>query len=129
MFNQYSQPPEISGLHHIAVDVSDLQAAIDFYRNILGLAELPTPDDVKDSGILWFDLKNGRALHLVENKELSHTGKAHFAITVEDIEVWRQFLAEKNVEIFSPLLNLYNAERFFLRDPSGNRVELVKWLD
>jgi catechol 2,3-dioxygenase-like lactoylglutathione lyase family enzyme len=129
MSKQYSHTPKINGLNHITIEVSDLQVAIDFYCNILGLTELPTPDAVKDYGIIWFDLNDGRALHLVQNKGVSQTGKAHFAITVENIEAWRKFLEGKNVEIFSPMFKLYNAERFFLKDPSGNRIELIKWID
>lgn len=129
MSDQHSNPPKKSGLDHVTVDVNDLHSAIDFYRNILGLTELQIPDTIKDSGIRWFDLKNGQALHLVENKRETSADNAHFAITVEDIEAWRTYLKGISVEIVPAKIKLYNAERFFIRDPSGNRVEIVKWLE
>jgi len=129
MYDQQSHSPEISGLNHAAIEVNDLQAAIYFYREVMGLVQLPMPAAVKGIGIRWFDLKNGQALHLVENRKASSPNKAHFAIAVKDIEPWRTYLKRIGIEIIPPKVKLYNAERFFLRDPSGNRVELVKWLD
>jgi catechol 2,3-dioxygenase-like lactoylglutathione lyase family enzyme len=129
MSEQHLHPPKINVLNHIAIEVNDIQKALAFYLNILGLTELTTPGDVKESGIRWINLGNGQALHLVENREATSANIAHFAITVDDIEVWRTYLTSKDVEIFSPKIKLYNAERFFLKDPSGNRLELVKWLD
>ena len=129
MSEQQLHPPQINILNHIAIEVNDIHKALAFYLEILGLNELETPIDVKESGIRWIDLRNGQALHLVENREATSANIAHFAITVDDVEVWRTYLGGRGVEIFSPKIKLYNAERFFLKDPSGNRIELVKWLD
>jgi catechol 2,3-dioxygenase-like lactoylglutathione lyase family enzyme len=129
MSEQQLHPPQINVLNHIAIEVNDIHKALSFYLDALGLTELATPEDVKESGIRWIDLRNGQALHLVENREASAANIAHFAITVDDVEAWRTYLKGKGVEIFSPKIQLYNAERFFLKDPAGNRIELVKWLD
>ena len=129
MSEQKLHPPQINVLNHIAIEVNDIPDALAFYLDVLGLTELSTPDDVKESGIRWIDLKNGQALHLVENRDATSANIAHFAITVDDVEVWRTYLNGRGVELFSPKIELYNAERFFLKDPSGNRLELVKWLD
>ena len=129
MSGQHLHPPQLEVLNHIAIEVNDIDDALAFYLDILGLTELPTPADVKESGIRWIDLSNKQALHLVENRDASSANIAHFAITVDDVEVWRTYLNDRGVEIFSPKLQLYNAKRFFLKDPSGNRIELVKWLD
>ncbi len=129
MSEQHLRPPPINVLNHVAIEVNDIQEALFFYLDVLGLTELTTPADVKESGIRWIDLTNGQALHLVENRVKTSTNIAHFAITVDDVEEWRTYLKDRGVEIFSPKIKLYNAERFFLKDPSGNRIELVKWLD
>lgn len=129
MNNKNSHPPKISSLNHIAVEVNDINDALDFYLGVMGLKELPTPDSVKESGFRWIDLNNGHALHLVDNKEASPPGTAHFAIAVEDVDAWREYLSGRGVEILSPKINVYNARRFFFKDPFGNRIELVKWQD
>ena len=129
MPEQHLHPPQINVLNHIAIEVSDIHEALAFYLDVLGLKELKTPIDVKSSGIRWIDLRNGQALHLVENREASAADIAHFAITVDDVDAWRTYLKGRGVEIFSPKVRLYNAERFFFKDPAGNRIELVKWLD
>ena len=129
MNNKESHPPKISSLNHVAIEVKDMNDALDFYLGALGLTELPTPASVKESGFRWIDLRNGQALHLVENKDASPPGTAHFAIAVEDVEGWRTYLTERGVEILAPKVNVYNAERFFFKDPFGNRIEFVKWQD
>ena len=121
--------PGIESLHHVAITVHDLSAAVAFYSEILGLAELEAPAAALENGIRWFDLGNGRALHLVRTDEAVSGGRAHFAITVDDIKGWRAFVEERGIEVQAPRLELYGAERFFMRDPSGNLLELVKWLD
>jgi catechol-2,3-dioxygenase len=129
MSEQCLNAPQLKILNHIAIEVKNIQEALVFYIDVLGLSEMITPADIKESGIRWIDLGNGQALHLVENREATAASIAHFAITVEDVESWRTYLDNRGVETFSPKIKLYNAERFFLKDPTGNRIELVKWLD
>lgn len=119
---------KINRLDHIAIEVKNLKHAIQFYVELLGIEELPTPDAIKQNGIQWLNLYNKTALHLVENKTATPPKTAHIAINVDDLQSWQEFLTEHGIETQQPKFDLYDAERFFFFDPSGNRIEFVKWL-
>ena len=121
--------PTPGTLDHIAIEVGHIEEAVRFYTRVLNLKELPTQEDVKTQNIRWLDLGKGRALHLVESDTGTPALTAHFAISVDDIDAWRAHVDATGTEITPPKIDLTNAERFFIRDPSGNRIELVQWLD
>ena len=125
----HNQPPPIVGLHHVAIHVNDLEEAATFYTEVIGLKEINAPSNAKSNRIRWFDVGDGKALHMMEAPVNIPENRAHFAITVEDIDGWRSYLESKGVEVHGPRVEVYSAERVFMRDPSGNLFELVKWLD
>jgi catechol 2,3-dioxygenase-like lactoylglutathione lyase family enzyme len=129
MLNNSIHRPPLDGFNHLAIEVNDLEEAIHFYCEILGLVPLTMPPQVKESGIFWLKLDAKHALHLVENRESTAAQTAHFALTVADVVKWRDYMQNAGIETTPPKVEVYNAERFFIRDPSGNRIELVKWLD
>ncbi len=123
-----SSRPEIAAFDHIAIEVRDLEAATDFYGRILGLSELSAPSAAVAQGIRWFALPEGKMLHLVHNPEAHSARVGHVALRVHDVEAWRQYLADAGIDDEPPTVQLYGAiERIFVRDPSGNRLELLKW--
>jgi len=120
--------PTIGRLNHVAIEVADLPSALYFYQDILGLNQLPMPEGLKEKGIYWIDLGQSLALHLIEKPDSIPGTKAHLAITVDDLTAWRQYLEWRGVNYVPPRIMIYKAERIFITDPSGNRIELVKWL-
>ena len=119
---------KIKGLHHVAIHVRELDSAKEFYEDIFGLAPTKTPDNARENGIAWYELPDGRQLHLFERKESTETGRAHFALEVEDLDSWQKLLRDKEIATEEPTVDLYKAKRIFIRDPSGNLFELVEWL-
>jgi len=122
------QLPKITTLHHVALVVDDLEQASEFYRSVLGLKEIPPPSGVSESGIRWFDLGEDRALHLIQDDLKRQHTRAHFALAVEDVDGWRSRFERLGIPTVAPKVTLYSADRVFVRDPSGNLLELVKWL-
>ena len=120
--------PKVGPVDHIAIEVTDLAVSLEFYQGILGLSEQPMPYGVKEKGICWLDLGNGLALHLVEKPEARPGKTAHLAIHVEDVRQWHDYLNQCGVSVHSAQVAIYTAERIFCTDPSGNRIEFVKWL-
>ena len=57
---------ELETLHHVAVSVSDLARAKDFYANVLGLTEIPRPAFPFDGA--WFRVGD-RELHLIVSRD------------------------------------------------------------
>ena len=125
---EVSRIPRIKALDHVTVEVTDLEQAMNFYTGVMGLFSLTMPHELTDKDVRWLDLGGGRALHLVENPEARPGQTAHIALEVSDLEQWKDHLKSKNIKIYPPKMGLYRAERLFLFDPSGNRIELVRWL-
>ncbi len=121
--------PKPGTLDHIAVDVKNLEEALQFYTGVLGLKERGTPDNVKAQGVLWLQWTDGTVFHLVQSEDMSQPILGHLAISVEDADAWREQIIATGTEIERPKVQVYNANRFFFRDPSGNRIEFVQWLD
>ncbi len=114
---------KLGKLHHIALSVIDLTNAQLFYKNVFGLSPAGAPNETS----VWYDLPGGCQLHLVERDMEMVRTRDHFALEVADLDAWRQSLSAKGIELEESKVALYNAKRFFLRDPSGNMIELVQW--
>ncbi len=119
--------PEILKLDHVAIHVNDLEQACQFYEEILGWTPSEAAAEVRERGIVWYDLPDQRQVHLFRTDDPLPINRAHFALLVNEVSAWREYLLKSGVEIVEPSVTLYNAERFFVRDPSGNLVEFVKW--
>jgi catechol 2,3-dioxygenase-like lactoylglutathione lyase family enzyme len=122
-----TQRPTISKLDHIAVHVNKLEEARRFYENVLGWAPSNKAGDLISRGIIWYDLPDGRQIHLFATDTELPVNRAHFALNVEDVSGWRVYLTDLGIAFVEPSVQLYNAERLFVRDPSGNLIEFVKW--
>lgn len=108
------------GVHHVSINVEDVDAALDFYTGVLGLTVRPDRPDFGFPGA-WLDA-GGQQLHLIGGKTPAAVGQ-HFAIQVEDLAATIAELRERGVTVSdaSPVASSLQA---FLNDPSGNQVEL-----
>ena len=122
----------ITGLDHVnlLIDASDdaLARAGAFYQDLLGLEPLERPADT-DSGRpgAWYQC-GVQQLHLTTEKDASvvnTTSRRHPAFRVADLEALRERLQKAGLEIIAG--NRFpGQERFFVRDPWGNRLEFVE---
>lgn len=120
--------PKFFGLDHITIEVNNLNKALHFYKKILGLDEVRTPEEVKSKGIRWLSFTENQALHLIEISDMREPSSAHMALIVDDIESWKKYLTKHHIEMQPPKFDIYNAKRFFIKDPFGNRIEFLKRL-
>ncbi|GAA2786569.1 VOC family protein [Saccharopolyspora taberi] len=107
-------------IHHVSLMVADLDDALDFYVNGLGLRPRI---DRPDSGVrgAWLDLGD-RQLHLIEGDPPPAAGQ-HFALRVSDLDAARNLLRDRGIAVGEPT-RVGRARQAFLRDPSGNAIEL-----
>lgn len=107
-------------VHHVALNVADLDEALAFYTGRLGLERR---DDRPDLGFpgAWLDA-GGEQLHLIEAEVPPARGQ-HFAVRVEDIAAAIAELRAAGVEVTDPI-PIGTALQAFLHDPSGNQIEL-----
>ena len=78
---------EIQGIHHVSLTASDLDRSRRFYREVLGLEEIPRPDFPFRGA--WFQLGLHQQLHLIVHADATFRGQKgldgrdlHFAVRV-----------------------------------------------
>jgi glyoxylase I family protein len=108
-----------SGVHHVAICVSDAEAGLAFYRDVLGMEQLPRPDLGPGH---WLDA-GGQQVHLMQSDQPVPAAN-HFAIRVDDIDSAVEDLRAHGVEVHRSGLIPGAGHQAFLHDPFGNFLEL-----
>lgn len=108
------------GVHHVSLNVDDVEAALAFYVDDLGLTVRADRPDF-DFGGAWLDV-GGQQVHLIEGAVPTQRGQ-HFALEVADIDAAVAELRARGLTVTDPV-SVGRARQAFLDDPSGNRVEL-----
>ncbi|MGI9436341.1 MAG: VOC family protein [Geminicoccaceae bacterium] len=104
--------PRAVGINHIALEVGDIDEALDFYGRFLdftlrGKAETMAFIDLGDQFIA-----------LIKGRKQPGDDHRHFGLVVDDKETVRHILQDMGIEFVS--------ERFLdFYDPWGNRIEIV----
>ena len=143
----------IRAIRHVGVVVADLEAALGFYRDLLGLEVQRLMDESGAYIDTMLALDNVRVttvkmgvpggpalLELLRfeshrrdppsSRELCNPGPSHIALEVEDLHATWRTLAEAGVVFNAPpqLAPDGGARVTFCLDPEGNPVELVQLL-
>lgn len=111
-------------LNHIqiCIPVGKEMEARRFYKDILGLEEIPKPKELIPNGGLWYQVADIQ-FHIGTENEINKS-KHHPAFEVEDLTEARKFLERNNVKIKEEI-QIPGQERFSFFDPFGNRIELL----
>jgi catechol 2,3-dioxygenase-like lactoylglutathione lyase family enzyme len=114
----------ITQIDHVSVIITEVERSRRFYRDLLGLKEIPKPRTF-DFVALWFDLGNMH-IHLLQKDKADSISARHFALRVADAQAARAYFRERGVPINETTL-IPGADRFFIHDPDGNRIEIIQW--
>lgn len=115
-------------VNHVNVTVpAALEAAAKhFYRDVLGLPEIPKPAGTRQNMGAWYDL-GGPQLHLsIEDGAENKLSDRHVCYQVADIAVAKVQFETAAVEIISDPRPPKGYTRFFVRDPGGNLIEITQ---
>ena len=134
--------------NHVGVSVTNLEASMDFYREMLGLSQLMdiVPFDGPDiEAIMDLPGATGRMcmigngtlnLELFEfdrsqprnaDYPVSDGGYTHFGVEVDDIDRTYEKLQSAGVRIHSPIIMFEGGMRAaYCRDPDGNVFEIMQ---
>jgi extradiol dioxygenase family protein len=104
------------GINHVALEVGDLDAALDLYGRLFGF-ELRG----RVPGMAFIDLGD-QFVALSEGRSQPPDAHRHVGLVVEDKEALRAALAEAGEEVNA-------AGNLRMRDPSGNQIEIVDYRD
>jgi catechol 2,3-dioxygenase-like lactoylglutathione lyase family enzyme len=96
-----------------------------FYRDTLGLEELPKPELMQASGGVWFRLGD-HELHIGIEDPFQPARKAHPGLRVDRAQI--DALAERLRDAGAPVdwdERYPGRRRFYTADPFGNRIEIA----
>ena len=112
-------------VHHINLMVDDLAQAVEFYGTALGLATIPTPD--MGFPAQFFRINELQEIHVNELADTTPE-RAHFCLRVDDFTgqfVRMKALGAIEVKTWGKVRRLPSGVmQMFVRDPSGNLIEL-----
>ena len=112
-------------LNHVALHVEDVERSVAFYRNVLGLEEIPRP--AFDFPGAWLRLGDDQELHLIAGRQQEpqvRSGANHFALMVEDMDVAEKVLEERGAEVSARRTRPDGAFQIYLEDPDGHTIEI-----
>jgi catechol 2,3-dioxygenase-like lactoylglutathione lyase family enzyme len=115
-----------SRLDHVqlAMPTGEEETARAFYRDLLGMEELPKPPELVSRGGCWFG--SGEAqIHLGVERDFRPAKKAHPALRCHDYEGLTEKLGAAGIELIADD-NLAGVARCYIHDPFGNRMELIR---
>ncbi len=115
--------PELQGLAHFSIPVSDVAASRDFYENIVGCKHLfSTPPGTMCIILCQHEAPINPVLD-------DHNGVHHsFMLKSEDFDAALEHLRANNVEIFfeeDRQGGVVNGPRCYFRDPDGTVLEYI----
>ena len=114
------------GLHHVqlAMPEGEEAAATHFYQDVLGLDRIEKPAQLAPRGGVWF--RSGELeVHLGVEEGFRPAVKAHPEFLVRDLDSVRRRLDEGGYKVVDTV-QLDGYERFYVRDPFGNRLEMIE---
>ena len=112
----------LKAVNHLTYNVTDKERALQFWRDTLGVKEIPSQVDAPH--IIWLQLPSGTMVHLVENPDAPSAPSHHGAFEVDDIEASAKSLEAKGLAT-TPIATRNDGQRnFFVEDPDGNRIEI-----
>jgi catechol 2,3-dioxygenase-like lactoylglutathione lyase family enzyme len=97
--------------------------AREFYRDLLGMMEIPKPAELAKRGGCWF--KSGEVqVHLGVENDFRPAKKAHPAFLCRDYTTCVARLSHAGVELVE-VDDIPGVRRSHIHDPFGSRIELI----
>lgn len=120
---------EFISIDHIqlAAPPASEEAAREFFGEVLGLEELPKPEELAKRGGVWF-LMGDKQIHIGIQKDFVPAKKAHPAFEIKNLGHLKSRIEDYDIETIDDEA-LEGADRFYVHDPFGNRLEFLEWRD
>lgn len=98
-----------------------------FYKDVLGLEEIPKPGYTPARGGAWYR-RGSIEIHLSVEDDVSDNSKSrrHICYMVPDVAVAEQRMRDEGVEIIADQRPVAGWTRFYAHDPGGNLIEIAQ---
>ena len=116
----------VEGFHHVqlAMPPGGEPDAEAFYAGVLAFEAVPKPDHLVARGGRWF--RAGTTdLHLGVEEGFRASSKAHPALRIRGLHALRVRVESAGIAVEDDT-QLDGHERWYVRDPFGNRLELIE---
>ena len=122
------RPAATMGMHHVALNVRDLEVCEYFYVQLLGMTVEWRPDE---DNVYLTSGNDNLALHRVTDDGPATAGQRldHIGFIMrkpDDVDQWYEFLKYHNVPMRTePKTHRDGARSFYCLDPDGNTVQMI----
>jgi len=113
------RPARLIGINHVALEVGDVDAALEFYGSLF---EFELRGRVP--GVAFLDMGD-QFLAVSEGRTQPRDDDRHFGLVVDDGAQVRSALAEEGVDV----IESGGGSGFDFYDPWGNRIQVVEYGD
>jgi lactoylglutathione lyase len=111
-----TEGPRLVGINHVALEVGDVEAAVEFYGAIFELRAVE-----HEPGMAFIDMGD-QFLALRQGRSQAPDQARHFGLVVDDKPTVRAALKARGIEILP-------GRRLDFFDPWGNLIEVVDYRD
>ncbi len=110
----------LKGIHHVSINVKNVDDAVAFYTGVLGMELLPRPD----LGFPGAWMRSGdQEVHLLGIKSTEPPKEQHFAFEVANLDHVITTVRDAGFRCSEPREIPTVCRQAFTHDPSGNMVE------
>ena len=117
---------ELHKLEHININVSNLDASVKFYENVLGMKQGERPN-FKSKGA-WLYLGDTAVIHLTHGRCEAQVGSGtldHLAFRASDLSNFTDSLKVRNIDFEERRVPEQQQHQVFFEDPDGITIEVV----
>ena len=141
-----NSPIDVLGFSHICVAVSDAEASLRFYRDLLGMNVFfdiglegesmeAVTGEAGAKGRMIGGLLGGTVVELLEfghrelerRAERANLGYTNMSLSVADLDAAHRTIRDAGYEPEQEPVDIGGVRMFFVRDPDGTPVELVEY--
>jgi catechol 2,3-dioxygenase-like lactoylglutathione lyase family enzyme len=112
-----------SGINHVSISATDLEASTRFYEDVFGMERVPSP--VFETPVQWLRVGDLQ-LHLFLDEAGPAPSRHHLGLTIDDFAAaYDAIRALASDEWGFRLVELPSGQvQLYFRDPAGNLIEL-----
>ncbi len=122
---------------HVALPVSDMEAALQFYGEKLGLKFMFREiDPVEQEDFAYFELEGGNLellkslAHPFDKPDIKPPYCPHLALATSDMNATLRLIQERGLRLIKGPLKIEGKVTWlYIADPDNNVIEFVQWFD